>query len=330
MIKAFVFGKFMPFHKGHQAMIAFAAMHCDELIVVPCVSDCESLPGILRKAWIEKTFAANTKIKVSLLNYMEDELPNSSVSSEALSKLWAEKFKSILPDVNLLVTSEPYGEFVANFMGIKHLPFDLSRTEVPVSATKIRNNPYENWDFLPDAVKPHYQRKVVILGTESTGKTSLAEYLSTYFNAALVREMGRELIPDSEKFVSSFGRDEDLERVAAAHQRETELAIQSLKPLIVMDTDIHITQSYAFYKFGKYLNLPEVWYRTQKADLYLYLPVETPYVQDGTRLSKNERDELDQCHRDTLKKFELSYERLDFDFNLRAERSVKSILEMFN
>lgn len=325
MIKAFVFGKFMPFHKGHQAMIAFASMHCDELIVVPCVSDRESLPGILRKAWIEETFAANAKIKVSLLNYSEDELPNSSVSSEALSKLWAEKFKSILPDVNLLVTSEPYGEFVANFMGIKHLPFDLTRTKVPVSATKIRNNPYENWDFLPDAVKPYFQRKVVILGTESTGKTSLAEYLSTYFNAALVREMGRELIPDSEKF-----EPEDLERVAAAHQRETEHAIQSLKPLIVMDTDIHITQSYAFYKFGKYLNLPKAWYRTQKADLYFYMPVETPYVQDGTRFSKNERDELDQCHRDTLEKFELTYEMLDIDFNLRAEFSVKRILEILN
>ena len=33
MIKAFVFGKFLPFHKGHEAMINFALTKCDFLAV---------------------------------------------------------------------------------------------------------------------------------------------------------------------------------------------------------------------------------------------------------------------------------------------------------
>lgn len=320
MIKAFVFGKFMPFHKGHEALITFAATHCDELLVIPCVSDREHLAGSLRKAWIEDTFVANKKIRVYVLNYSEQELPNTSESSLEVSKLWAEKFKSILPEVGLLISSEPYGEYVAHFMGIEHLFFDVNRTLVPVSATKIRLNPYENWDYLPDAVKPFYQKKVVILGTESTGKTTLTEYLSKYFGAALVRELGRDLIPNSDNF-----EPKDLERVAAAHQEETQRAIKSLNPLIVMDTDIHITQSYAYFKFGAYLNLPDEWYQTQKADLYLYLTAETPYIQDGSRLSKNERDKLDQYHLSTLTKFGIVFKTLYGNYNSREEEALRMI-----
>jgi HTH-type transcriptional repressor of NAD biosynthesis genes len=323
MTKAFVFGKFMPFHNGHRAMIEYAAEHCDELIVMPCISDKESISGKMRKKWIEQTFKENSKIKVKLLYYKESELPNTSLTSNDVSKIWSEKFKKILPDINLLVTSEPYGELVASFMKIQHLCFDISRAQVPVSATKIRNNPYEYWDFIPDAVKPYYQKKVVILGTESSGKTTLAEYLSTNFNAALVREMGRALIPNSEKFEIS-----DLKRVAAAHQKETRQAIKSLKPLIVMDTDIHITQSYAFYKFGQHLDLPKQWYRTQKADLYLYLSAKTPFVQDGTRLSKSNRNELCLCHRTTLEKFGIGYHDLSEDFTKRKKEAEAHINQL--
>ena len=323
MTKAFVFGKFMPFHNGHRAMIEYAAEHCDELIVLPCISDKESISGKMRKKWIEQTFKGSSKIKIKLLHYKESELPNTSVTSSDVSKIWSEKFKKILPEVNLLVTSEPYGELVASFMKIRHLCFDISRAQVPVSATKIRNNPYEYWDFLPDVVKPYYQLKVVILGTESSGKTTLAEYLSTNFNAALVREMGRALIPNSEKF--EIG---DLRKVAAAHHKETVQAIQSLKPLIVMDTDIHITQSYAFYKFGQYLDLPKQWYRTQKADLYLYLLAETPYVQDGTRLKNAARNELDLCHIKTLESFGIGYHVLPADFTERRKKAVGVINQL--
>jgi HTH-type transcriptional repressor of NAD biosynthesis genes len=95
-----------------------------------------------------------------------------------------------------------------------------------------------------------------------------------------------------------------------------------------MDTDIHITQSYAFYKFGQYLDLPKQWYRTQKADLYLYLPAETPYVQDGTRLKNAERNELDQCHIKTLENFGIGYHVLPADFTERRKKAVRVINQL--
>jgi HTH-type transcriptional repressor of NAD biosynthesis genes len=80
-----------------------------------------------------------------------------------------------LPDYSLLITSEEYGNFVATFMNIQHIAFDIPKKLFPVSATAVRNDLFANWKFLPDSVKPDFAIKVVILGTESTGKTTLTE-----------------------------------------------------------------------------------------------------------------------------------------------------------
>jgi HTH-type transcriptional repressor of NAD biosynthesis genes len=310
---AFVFGKFLPFHKGHQALIEFAAAQCDELTVLICCSDQEQLPAALRLEWMQETFKDNPRIYLQILEYKESELPNSSESSRSISQLWSNKFKAILPKVDLLVSSEPYGEYVAEYMGIAHHPFDPPRLQVPISATRIRSNPHQYWDYLPDAVKPYYQQKIVILGTESTGKSTLAAILAKKLEASLVTEAGRELIPDSTDFSIA-----DLYRVAAAHTQLTEQAIGELKPLLILDTDIHITQSYAHFSFGQYLDLPEVYYEKQKGDIYLYLNADAPYVQDGSRMPEAERNVLDASHRATLAHFEVSF--IEIVGNSWAER----------
>jgi HTH-type transcriptional repressor of NAD biosynthesis genes len=53
MTKAFVFGKYLPFHKGHEAMIKFALTKCDLLTVLVCCSDKESIPDTVRNSWIK-------------------------------------------------------------------------------------------------------------------------------------------------------------------------------------------------------------------------------------------------------------------------------------
>ena len=63
MIKAFVFGKFLPFHKGHEAIINFALTKCDFLTVLVCCSDKENITAMTRQKWIEKTFENEPKLK---------------------------------------------------------------------------------------------------------------------------------------------------------------------------------------------------------------------------------------------------------------------------
>jgi HTH-type transcriptional repressor of NAD biosynthesis genes len=320
MVKAFVFGKFSPFHKGHEAMINFALTKCDFLTVLVCCSDKESIPDTFRKAWIEKAFEKKKNIEIRIFNYLESELPNTSESSESVSKIWADAFKKQLPDYSLLITSEEYGNFVAAFMNIQHIAFDIPKKLYPVSATAVRNNLFANWQFLPDSVKPDFTIKVVILGTESTGKTTLTERLAKYFNCSSVNEAGRDIIANSNSF--EF---DDLHLVAFEHAKRIDKAVLAQSPLIIIDTDIHITKSYANFIFNKTLEISTDTYNSNRANIYLYLNNDVEYFQDGTRLSKVERNLLDLSHRQILKDHNIDIIEVKGDWNERFEKAVEQI-----
>ncbi|MDR6945070.1 AAA family ATPase [Mucilaginibacter pocheonensis] len=323
MVKAFVFGKFLPFHKGHEAMISFALTQCDFLSVLVCCDKEETIPGDVRKGWIESTFAGVKNIEVKVLHYDSRLLPNTSETSARVSEIWSVEFKKHYPNYNLLITSEPYGELVADFMGIHHIAFDLTKGRHPISASVIRNDLFANWHYLPAAVKPYFAIKVAILGTESTGKTTLTEQLAKHFNCSDVLEAGRELIPDSTRFTF-----EDLHLVANEHAKRIDEAILSDSPLIIIDTDIHITKSYAKFTFDRELPVQDHIYLTNMADLYLYLNNDAPYYQDGNRLSKVDRDLLDRSHRDILIDHQITFVEISGTWQNRFEQAVSEVSKL--
>lgn len=295
MHKAFLFGKFYPFHKGHEAMIRFALTQCDFLTVLVCCSDRETIPDLVRVAWITKTFAETEKLEVRAFNYKESDFPNTSVSSEAVSAVWSDVFLHLFPDYEAVITSEPYGDFVAQYMGIRHIPFDMAKTIVPISASKIKQDIQSNWNYLPDAVKPYFAKKIVVLGTESTGKTTLTAQLAAHFKGTAVLEAARDIIDDSRKF--EF---EDLYTVAAEHTRRIDEAVAGENPVVFIDTDIYTTKSYGIHFFNRQPDFPQAFFETGKAGLYLYLNADVPHVQDGTRLEEPDRNALDISHRQVL------------------------------
>jgi HTH-type transcriptional repressor of NAD biosynthesis genes len=325
MVKAFVFGKFLPFHKGHEAMMNFALTKCDFLTVLVCCSDKESIPDTFRKAWIEKAFEKKKYIEIRIFNYLESELPNTSESSESVSKIWADIFKKQLPDYSLLITSEEYGNFVAAFMNIQHIAFDIPKKLYPVSATAVRNNLFANWKFLPDTVKPDLLLKVVILGTECTGKTTLTEKLAKHFNCSFVSEAGRDIIANSNSFTF-----DDLYLVATEHAKRIDKIILADNPLVIIDTDIHTTESYSRFTFEKELEISADIYNSNRANIYLYLNNDVEYLQDGTRLSEAERNLLDLSHRQVLTDHNIDIIEIKGDWNERFEKAVEQINKLIS
>lgn len=325
MRKAFVFGKFMPFHKGHAAMTEFALKHCDFLTVLVCCSTQEEMPCSLRKQWIEETFKGVDRLEVKSFTYSESELPNTSESSTEVSRVWAKVFLQELPQQDLLITSEKYGEYVAEFMGIEHLAFDPPRNLYPVSASALRNQLFEYWHMVPQAVKPHLAIKVTILGTESTGKSMLAQKLSNHFGAELVDEAGRTLIENSNSFTLH-----DLRKVAQTHAKNIEAAVVRNCPLVILDTSVHTTISYGRHFFSEEFDVSADILKANQADLYLYLKNDVPFVQDGTRLPESERNRLDVSHRAVLKEFGISIQEISGNWEERfakAQELVQSLIK---
>ncbi len=323
MKRGLVFGKFLPFHKGHKALIGFALRQCDELIVLVCCSDKEHITSDIRVSWIKKTFKKNSKVIVKSFDYKESELPNTSEPSRSVSQIWASKFREILPFFDVIITSEQYGEYVAEYLEIPHILFDKRRTKHAISSSIIRQDTVKYWDYIADAAKPYFQKKVVLLGTESTGKSTLCNTLSHYFNANLVTETGREVVDNSTSFTKF-----DLEFIIEQHGHKIKKAKKKAKPLIILDTDIHITQSYAKYTFGEYLDVSPKVYKLHRANLYLFLNNDVPFVQNESRMTEKMRNELDKSHRKTLKEFRINYHEINGYWSNRLNNAVKLIEEM--
>jgi HTH-type transcriptional regulator, transcriptional repressor of NAD biosynthesis genes len=278
MKNGLVIGKFCPLHNGHLLLINFAKKHCENLKVAVCSTEGEKFSGEIRKNWILE--ATNKTVTVDILNYDSKILPNTSVSSKEVSKLWAQKFKELFPETEVIFTSEQYGDYVAGFMNIKHIKFDEARKVAPVSASAILSSPFLYWDYIPEVVRPSFVKKICIAGTESTGKSTLTQRLANYFHTNYVAEAGRDIVP-----VSNECRQEDLLTIAEVHAKEIIKQTLSADKILFLDTDLRITKSYSQFLFNSNLVVDD-WIETaNKCDLYIFLESDCEFVQDGTRLS---------------------------------------------
>ena len=151
-IKGVVVGKFYPPHKGHHYLINTALKNCNELTVIVCARDDQSIPGKLRAQWIKEVHPTARVILA------DDNIPDDG-TPEAYSRAWADytiKILGFVPDIAF--TSEGYGERWCNYMGCKHFLVDMSRTQIPCSGTMIRNNPLEYMDFLEPPIQEYFRK----------------------------------------------------------------------------------------------------------------------------------------------------------------------------
>ena len=327
MRKGLILGKFFPFHKGHQALIEFGAERCRKLVVLICASDKEEeeIPADVRLDWLQHAFAGRRNIRIELFRYREDELPNTSESSEAVAAVWAEAIRKRVRRLSCVFSSEPYGDMLARHLKITHIMFDQPRQQVPVAASYIRQSPHIYWDYLPDFVRPWFLKKVVILGTESTGKSMVTELLASRFRTNFVPEVARDIVAHTQQV-----KYEDLQRIANEHAHAIRRAEKQARAVLFIDTDIHITRSYARYLFQRDLPVHEWVEAANKADLYLHLSADAQYVQDGTRLPRRERDALDGSHRRMLERSGISFVEIKSQGHVQMEEAIAVVRDFLD
>ena len=320
MIKGLVLGKFMPLHKGHLALIHFAAKHCDDLTVLLCHHAAEPIAGSQRLEWLKAELANEKRISIITLEYNPKQLTDTSDADPVHAKAWAEKVGTMLPKVDVFFSSEAYGDAFAAHLGAAHKVFDEARNIVPVSASLIRQKPLTYWDYLPPAVQPFFVQKIAVLGSESTGKSTLTERLACRYNTGFVPEMARAVIEHTAACTGG-----DLRKIAFAHATEMVKQMAKAAKLLFIDTDVNITKSYSRFLFGNELVLPQWIEDANKCHLYLFLKTDCPYVQDGTRLPAAEREALSKSHLDQLNKASLSFKIVTGDWNERWSQSCRLV-----
>ena len=185
-----IIGKFMPPHAGHQYLVEIALAQVERLTLILFSKTAEPIPGGLRLAWLRELFP-----DVELL-HLTDEGP-VDFASPAAWDFWIGAIRRAYPaerGPDLVFSSEPYGPELARRLGAGHVAVDPDRGRVPISGSQIRARPLAHWRFIPPPVRPYFVRRVVILGAESTWKTTLAQALAAQFATAWVPEYAREYL----------------------------------------------------------------------------------------------------------------------------------------
>lgn len=153
---ALVMGKFMPIHLGHVALVkrALSVAKCITIAVV--AKDNEPISMEIRKQWFEALFCEEIAASRVLVTCFYHSLPHDGSYEPNHVLAWCQEIASRFTNVDAFVSSEAYGDVLADYMGIEHLIFDLSRETFGISGTAIRENPRAYREFLPEIVAKYY------------------------------------------------------------------------------------------------------------------------------------------------------------------------------
>jgi NadR type nicotinamide-nucleotide adenylyltransferase len=135
--------------------------------------------------------------------------------------------------------------------------------------------------------------RVVLTGSESTGKTTLANELARHYRAEIVPEFVRSYA-ERQNGIITFDDHGPIARGQSALEDEV---FAKARGIVFLDTDLLSTVVYCDHYFGK---CPD-WIRQAAAartpDLYVLCDIDIPWVADGVRDRGDRRDEMQSLFR---------------------------------
>jgi len=166
--------------------------------------------------------------------------------------------------------------------------------------------------------------KVVLTGSESSGKTELAHALAERLDA-----------PVAEEFVRHFAQEHggriefsDHGAIARGQMAMEDAATASATELVILDTDLISTVVYCEHYFGRCPEWIEQAARARAADLYLLMQPDIPWIADGVRDRGDRREELHALFRARLHAFGVRFVEIGGDRAQRLDRALAAIHEV--
>jgi HTH-type transcriptional regulator, transcriptional repressor of NAD biosynthesis genes len=312
--RGLVVGKFLPPHAGHHHVIARALEECARVDVVVCDLPGQRPPASARAGWLEEIHpSAQVSIVPDICGWH-----GSDPCPPECSERWAAHLdRHGLGPWSAVYGSEAYISRFAPLVGAIPVLVDPYRSTHPVSGTAVRADLPGAWAQLHPVVRAGLTRRVVILGAESTGTTTLARDLAARLGVPWVAEYGRQF---SEQRAVAEGSIWDVPWHTADFlhiaDRQVELEADTIRswvadparsrpgplgPLVVCDTDVLATAVWHRRYCGATADeLVERARHTPPLFYVLTSPAGVPFVQDGLRDGEEIREEMTTWFREPL------------------------------
>ena len=134
--------------------------------------------------------------------------------------------------------------------------------------------------------------RIVVSGSECTGKTTLACALSAKLGAPFSSESARD-------YVNELGRAVQFSDVEPIARRQIDMEDTLLgddSRMYIFDTDLFSTLIYSRLYFGRDPDWIEPLCRARRADLYLLCGIDLPWVKDGFQRGRGTPAERQHAH----------------------------------
>jgi HTH-type transcriptional repressor of NAD biosynthesis genes len=349
-----IIGKFYPLHLGHVSLFERAARESDHLVILVMATQIETVRLDTRVSWV--TAATAHLGSVTVLGILDDAPVHydSEIAWVAHHEAtMAALRRGGIGTVDVVFSSEEYGAELADRLGAVHVLDDPERRRVPMSGTAARERLAKRWTLLAEPARIDLATRIIVIGAESTGTTTLAEALRAHYRSrpgfesiADVDEYGRRFTYELHERLSAQARSagmtapdvddlvwlpEHFGHIARTQTRMEQSAALACA-LVIADTDAFATSLWERRYVGVHStdSADAATKDLPRRDLYLVTDhVGVPFAQDGWRDGEHIRPEMTQWIVDGLTDRGLPWVLLRGAHETRLKYSIEVIDALF-
>jgi NadR type nicotinamide-nucleotide adenylyltransferase len=177
-------------------------------------------------------------------------------------------------------------------------------------------------------------KKIVIIGPESTGKSTLTEKLAAHYNSEFVKEYAREYLLTNGTNYSfenllevAKGQIALEEKAISAIRLSNDLSQNSTTTNLFIDTDMYVMKVWCEFVFSKC----HQWILNQiverKYDLYFLCNTDMPWVKDELREYPDLaiREKLYHHHKDIMINQSVPWVDISGSYNERIQKAILAV-----
>lgn len=301
---AVVFGTFAPLHQGHIDLIQRAKRQCDRVCVI--VSGYKGdrgeevgLPLQKRFRYIREGFSNDELTQIYKLD--ETDLPRYPLGWDPWLKTALEtiQYDAEREELIFYVGEKTYQEELE----ARGFQAHLQERQFGISGTLIRENPSKYWKYIAQPFRRQFTKKVLIMGSASNGKTTLAKDLARFYDAPVSLEYAREYqIRNNVRDDGLTPKDYYYLLLGQYDQTSKLIDSSANRGLVIADTNSLVTKGYYDYYMeveGQETSVTDTFdnlfvsiLAKEKWDLILFVQPIGSYVNDGFRDMTMADDEI--------------------------------------
>ena len=309
-----IIGKFLPLHNGSLTLCKVAQTLSNNLVIIVLNAQNDPIPLELRINWLKQEFPKAIIEKLSEENLFPDEDKLNFILSSISKKLATCKLHLYSSNVCIVNLAEK--------LKIKYTVLDPNRLAQNIISSSLLCDPYNQWFDMPFSVRSSLIRRVVLIGPESVGKSTLAEKIKNSFSPQpFLPEYGR---PYETFRVPGPYHDKEFETIANVHAAHRKALLPLSGPVFIEDTDELATAVWVEMLMQK--ELPSIEKKIKLPYLYLLMDPSVPFTSEKIRyFDKEKREQFFGKIKRKLDHYNASYHTLTGSWMEREVEAKKII-----